>query len=330
MLPEPYAPAGVDLRKKPFMPLYGHILIGSKAWNLAPLEARGPMLQLWWHAFSQQVPAGTLPDDDADWQLGAGLGAAPEVWERCRHRIMAGWVKCSDGRWHHKFLADLIHDLVGKRKIKAAEMRDYRDRKSANKPHVGDGAADVGGKTANVGDQGREGKGSLGKGSEEPSPNGDGIAPPKKDPDLLPEKPKQESTANLQLAVDAYNAVARDFEWPQCQTLSETRKRSLRARLTEAGGLEGWLAAMDKARASGFLTGRRGRARGHEGWVPDFDFFIQAKSFTLLMEGKYDDRQGPQTANGAGPNGDSATQRALRGLLAADLRPGGSGRDGAD
>jgi hypothetical protein len=92
------------------------------------------------------------------------------------------------------------------------------------------------------------------------------------------------------LAVDAYNIIARELDWPEAQVLSETRRKKLVGRLRDCAGLQGWQAAMEKARASSFLRGERGRDKAHETWTPDFDFFLQASSFTKLMEGKYDDR----------------------------------------
>jgi hypothetical protein len=97
-------------------------------------------------------------------------------------------------------------------------------------------------------------------------------------------------SADADVAVEEYNSVARDLGWPEAQVLTDTRSKQLRARLKDCGGIEGWHSAMAKARASPFLRGDSGRDKAHEGWVPDLDFFIQPKSFTKLMEGKYDQR----------------------------------------
>lgn len=91
-------------------------------------------------------------------------------------------------------------------------------------------------------------------------------------------------------AVEAYNLVAEEHDWPKVQSVTPKRRSALKARLREVGGIGGWRAAMAKASASAFLRGDAGRARGHEAWAPDLDFFIQQSSFTKLMEGKYDDR----------------------------------------
>lgn len=108
-------------------------------------------------------------------------------------------------------------------------------------------------------EQGMEGKG-------EPSANAD--SPPQ-----------------IRLAVDAYNETAGLVGIPQCQRLTEKRRKALKARLRDAGGIEGWGAALGKLSESSFCRGKNDR-----GWTADFDFLLQESSFTRLMEGYYDDK----------------------------------------
>ena len=89
---------------------------------------------------------------------------------------------------------------------------------------------------------------------------------------------------DLTEAVNAYNKLADRIGLAKVQNFSAARRRKLRQRLAECGGLEGWSAALAKVQASSFLTGG-----GREGWRADFDFMIQAKSFTKIPEGAYDD-----------------------------------------
>lgn len=91
-------------------------------------------------------------------------------------------------------------------------------------------------------------------------------------------------------AFEAYNLAAAESGWPKAQTLSKPRKAGIAARLRECGGIEGWRIALSKAQASAHCCGQNQR-----GWVADLDFIIQAKSFTRLMEGAYDNRN-PQPA----------------------------------
>lgn len=90
---------------------------------------------------------------------------------------------------------------------------------------------------------------------------------------------------DLEEAVRLFNDLAERVGLAKVQNFSDTRRRKLRRRLSECGGIEGWHAALAKVEASSFLTGG-----GREGWRADFDFVIQAKSFTKILEGAYDDR----------------------------------------
>lgn len=89
-------------------------------------------------------------------------------------------------------------------------------------------------------------------------------------------------------AVAIYNDAAARAGWSQVQRMNKARFAALKARMKEAGGLEGWRHAIERAEASDFLCGRR---PGREGpFFASFDFITQAKSFTRLMEGNYDNR----------------------------------------
>jgi uncharacterized protein YdaU (DUF1376 family) len=107
-------------------------------------------------------------------------------------------------------------------------------------------------------------------------------------------------------AVELYNAIAREVGWPLCQNLTDRRRSALNARLRECDGLDGWRVALEKARASPLLTGDNDR-----GWKADFDFLVQAKSFTRLMEGSYDRRQA-QNGNGKHTIRDSIAEAERR------------------
>ena len=96
-------------------------------------------------------------------------------------------------------------------------------------------------------------------------------------------------------AFDAYNQLAWQTGWPKAIALSKPRAAKLKARLAEAGGLDGWCDALQKAAGNTFMAGDNER-----GWRADLDFFLQQKSFTKLIEGSYD-RQ--PTSNSRAANG---------------------------
>jgi hypothetical protein len=145
---------------------------------------------------------------------------------------------------------------------------------------------------------------------------------PKPNPETNPE-PKHDMARSADAdetaaAIIAYNRIATELEWPQAVRITRGRISKLKERLREAGGIEGWDAAMVRARASPFLRGDTGRGKGHEKWVPDIDFFLQESTFTKLMEGKYDDR--PDAAGSRGKN-----DNFLAGVLAAVREAGAEG-----
>lgn len=63
-------------------------------------------LNLWmtaWH----QVPAASLPDDDANLAKHAGLGRDVKTWRKIRSTALRGWVKCNDGLLYHPVVAEM-------------------------------------------------------------------------------------------------------------------------------------------------------------------------------------------------------------------------------
>ncbi len=86
-----------------------------------------------------------------------------------------------------------------------------------------------------------------------------------------------------QEAVRLYNELSERMGIPKVQKLSETRKKHLRARLKDCGGLDGWKSALEKLESIPAMRGDNGR-----GWKADFDFLMSESKFIKLMEGKYD------------------------------------------
>jgi len=83
-------------------------------------------------------------------------------------------------------------------------------------------------------------------------------------------------------AVAAYNSMAEQAGWPMCQKMTPQRAKSLKARLKDCGGLDGWRVALTRAFESNFCR---------EGWKGfGFDSLVSQQKFTRLMEGNYDNR----------------------------------------
>lgn len=107
-------------------------------------------------------------------------------------------------------------------------------------------------------------------------------------------------------AVAAFNDMAARNGISQVQKMTDTRRKALRARLKDCGGIEGWRLALSKIEASDFLSGRS------RDWRCDFDWTTKPANFTKLMEGNYDNR----TRQGHQPSG-VHDDPALRAIFAA-------------
>lgn len=152
----------------------------------------------------------------------------------------------------------------------------------------------------------RGGNPSLGKQTENKTtdnPKDKGDDKPQK-PDTRSQKDKKDAYASSPdeaAAFEEYNATAMRAGWPVVQRVTKPRTAALKARMRDAGGLDGWRAALAKAEASDFLCGRR---PGRDGpFIASFDFLVQAQSFTRLMEGNYDNRTTPARIGAATPHG---------------------------
>lgn len=74
---------------------------------------------------------------------------------------------------------------------------------------------------------------------------------------------------------------------PKVLTITPMRRSNVRQRCDsrkECESIEWWQKFFSYAAASDFLNGKRENDRG---WRPDFDFFLQSKSFTRVQEGFY-------------------------------------------
>lgn len=137
-MPAPMVSPEVDLRGLEWMPLFGDRLFASQTWITATAEAKIAALRLWWHAYAHEVPAASLPDDDALLADYAGYGVLIKVWLKIKPAALRGWVKCSDGRLYHSVVADLANEAWKMRERNRAKQKRWRDRNPSHN-HEGDG-----------------------------------------------------------------------------------------------------------------------------------------------------------------------------------------------
>lgn len=115
-------------------------------------------------------------------------------------------------------------------------------------------------------------------------PSGDGKKPAGDDDDKPGKSPF--SLTDLYDVVDGFNAIAHDVGWPKVtgrEPLSKTRRERLRARLKQAGGIVEFLGHVRHASTLNWMCGDNDK-----GWKANFDFFLQEKSFTKVLERAYD------------------------------------------
>lgn len=98
-----------------------------------------------------------------------------------------------------------------------------------------------------------------------------------------------ESKIDYKGIVDFYNATVSNCKVSTCTKITDKRKRLINARLKQFS-LDEVKQAIKKAAASDFCNGANDR-----NWCADFDFVFSQEKMTLLLEGKYDNRQPKQT-----------------------------------
>ena len=100
----------------------------------------------------------------------------------------------------------------------------------------------------------------------------------------------------IDASVDLWNAMAKRTGLAVVKSLTDERRKRLRARITEHGP-DAFTEAIAAVERSGFCLGD-----SRDGWRANFDFLLQASSFTKLIEGSYDrsiNRSGSSRAAGS-------------------------------
>lgn len=99
---------------------------------------------------------------------------------------------------------------------------------------------------------------------------------------------------DYQAVVDLYNSVC--VSLPKVKSLSEDRKKAIRARVNTYG-MEKLKIAFEKANASSFLSGKNAR-----NWTANFDWIIKDSSIAKVLDGNYDDKTAQATRREAVPD----------------------------
>src|SRR5262249_32653184 len=243
------AGGGMKIRHANFYP--DEFLVGVGGLNPAEIGA-------YWVACSLMYSrGGPIADDDA-W-IARACGCHVRTWRALKDRlVVAGKLTVQDG---------FITNSRVLREIERAQRRAKQSRDAAEA-------------SANARREAAEKEGEINDNNAITEAPAQIYGEPTKE--LTNQQTNKQGTAELErLAFDAFVAAAkRPPRWAVPAGLSESRRKSLRARITEAGGLDGFLAVLDKAEASHFIR--------HEmkGWC--LDWFLKAANFTKVREGNYD------------------------------------------
>ena len=117
-------------------------------------------------------------------------------------------------------------------------------------------------------------------------PTGNALTPtptPIETPSESPPCSPPTDSDDVPKALAMWNEMASARGLPVAEKLTKARAAKIRARLADAGGLDGWAVALAKIRdGPDWMHGG-----GERGWLANLDFLLQESSFTKLMEGTY-------------------------------------------
>lgn len=234
----------------PAIPLFGDAYLADT--HHLTLEEHGAYLKLLMIAWRMDGCA--LPDDDM--RLAKMLGVTKAKWAKLKPVILGFWT-LADGRWSQARLTKERAFVDKKREANRAAAESRWNAQVTEKQHV-----------------------------EECERISERNAPPPPPPQV--EEERVEAAPQLRAArqpisegFQAWNEAAVAVGWATVVKQTADRQNNLR-RMLRAEGLEGWIAGINRARASPYLAGRDPPA-----WF-DFDFIVKPGNFAKLIEGKYD------------------------------------------
>lgn len=110
-IPRPMTPAGCVLQDFPHTPIFRARLFGSSFHARASDAEWRAGVTLWLKSWDQ-VPAGSLPDDDIELCRLAELARDIKTWRKVKAGALRGWVQCSDSRLYHPVVAEGVNNAL--------------------------------------------------------------------------------------------------------------------------------------------------------------------------------------------------------------------------
>lgn len=89
---------------------------------------------------------------------------------------------------------------------------------------------------------------------------------------------------DYQSIIDLYNKIC--ISYPKVKSLSNARKKSIKARLTSGYSLNDFENLFNKAESSTFLKGGNNR-----NWLANFDWLIKDSNMAKVLDGNYDNKE---------------------------------------
>lgn len=176
-LPAPLVPPECDCTDLDGFMLNVERLMASELVALSSHEVVAAALFLWARSW-KQVPAASLPDDE---RVMAAFARLPlPRFRKLKGEVLRGFVKCSDGRLYHRFLArEAVNAFQRKAAFQVKRGRDaerLRNWRTSRGETAGETRTDTSDETSSETRFVREGQGQ-GQGHI-PEPNGSGASPP--------------------------------------------------------------------------------------------------------------------------------------------------------
>jgi hypothetical protein len=187
-VPAPLTPAGCNLQDFPHTPILRSRLFGSSFHARTTDSEWRAGVTLWLKAW-EQVPAGSLPDDDIELCRLAELARDMKTWKKLRAGAMRGWMVCSDGRLYHPVVAEVVNTALAakeaqraktyKARLAALEKRLSEAKTDTEKEHLTEEIKKLKqSQSQTLSQPPREGKGREGKEKGLDNPSGEGGKPP--------------------------------------------------------------------------------------------------------------------------------------------------------
>jgi uncharacterized phage protein (TIGR02220 family) len=101
--------------------------------------------------------------------------------------------------------------------------------------------------------------------------------------DEPPAPPLHNQSTPYEQVKDLYNQIC--VSLPKCTTLSDARKKAIKARMNSGYTLEDFQRLFEKTEASSFMKGANER-----NWRASFDWLIKDSNMAKVLDGNYDDR----------------------------------------